>query len=402
MKLLRKRNRVISRIIAVALVAVIAPAVLITASGNLGNISGAVNAAAEYIRMSNAETAEVSVTPVNNGALMLYMPVFDCEAPVIEELSTAVEEIPAEIETETEDEFPDAEIAAVPVMSQNISLKQDDLSRFNSNTGTVLQQTFLPRQSANHIQLAAGGQVRNRTGISEDVILKESTGRIRWTPERNSSKAEPQVLIYHTHTTESFRLSDGKYYDPSYIFRTVDSEQNIVAVGAKMAEEIAKMGFGVIHDGTFHDYPVFRGAYGRSAETVKAILREYPSIKVVLDVHRDGISDGGKPVAAVADINGKEAAQIMIISPADDGNWGIPNFMQNFRFASRLQSQMETDNPGLTRSILFQYCNYNLHLSPGALLIEVGSHGNTLEQALYAGELFGQSLGRLLIDLAET
>jgi stage II sporulation protein P len=180
----------------------------------------------------------------------------------------------------------------------------------------------------------------------------------------------------------------------------VDSDKNIVAVGAAIAEEIAKMGFGVIHDGTLHDYPVFRGAYARSADTVRAILREYPSIKVVLDVHRDGIESGGMPVAAVAEVDGKEAAQIMIVSPADNGNWGIPNFMENFRFASQLQSQMEQESPGLTRAILFQYCNYNLHLSPGALLIEVGSHGNTLEQAIYGGRLFGQSLGRLLTELA--
>jgi stage II sporulation protein P len=129
-------------------------------------------------------------------------------------------------------------------------------------------------------------------------------------------------------------------------------------------------------------------------------LEEFPSINIVLDIHRDAIESGGNPVAAVAEVHGREAAQIMIISAVDEcGGWRVPNYMENFRFGNRLQSQLESDNPGLTRAMWFKPCNYNMNLSPGGLLIEIGTHGNTFAQAMYSAELLGRSLGRLLGEL---
>jgi stage II sporulation protein P len=103
----------------------------------------------------------------------------------------------------------------------------------------------------------------------------------------------------------------------------------------------------------------------------------------------------------VVTIDGKKTAHVMIISGCDDGTMGMPNYMQNFRFACRLQQQMEGDYPGLTRPILFDYRKYNQDLTTGSLLIEVGTHGNTLEQVVNAGDLIGSSLARTLIDLEE-
>ncbi len=105
-----------------------------------------------------------------------------------------------------------------------------------------------------------------------------------------------------------------------------------------------------------------------------------------------------QPVVA---IDGEEASQIMIISGCDDGTLGMPNFMKNFHFACRLQERLENDYAGLTRPILFDYRHYNQDLTTGSLLIEVGSHGNTLEQSQYAGQLIGSSLGRLLNSMKE-
>ena len=120
-------------------------------------------------------------------------------------------------------------------------------------------------------------------------------------------------------------------------------------------------------------------------------------MKIVLDIHRDGIErEDGTRVAPVAEIGGRDAAQIMIISGCDDGTFGMPDYMNNFRFACELQSQTETMFKGLTRPILFDYRFYNQDLTDGSLLIEVGSHGNTLEQAKYSGELIGRSLAELL------
>ena len=129
--------------------------------------------------------------------------------------------------------------------------------------------------------------------------------------------------------------------------------------------------------------------------TVQKILEENPSIKIVLDIHRDAIErESGERIAPVAEIDGKNAAQVMIISGCDDGTMGMPNYLKNFRFASLLQQQLESDYQGLTRPILFDYRKYNQDLTTGSILIEVGGHANSVDQAVYSGELIGRSLAK--------
>ena len=139
--------------------------------------------------------------------------------------------------------------------------------------------------------------------------------------------------------------------------------------------------------------------YERSEVTVKKYLEQYPTIKVVLDIHRDAIESNGTRYSAVAEIGGKKAAQVMIISGCDNGKMNMPNYMENLKFATLLQNQMESDYPSFTRPILFDYRKYNQHLTTGSILIEVGSHGNSLDQAIYAGELVGKSLAKTLKGL---
>ena len=149
-----------------------------------------------------------------------------------------------------------------------------------------------------------------------------------------------------------------------------------------MAAQLNAAGVNTLHDTTLHDYPSYNGSYAKSNATVRSYLERYPSIKVVLDVHRDAIQrDDGTRVKPVADIGGMKAAQVMIICGADvDGN--LPNFKQNLRFASRWQDKMESMFPGLTRPVLFDYRYYNQDLTTGSLLIEMGGHANTLEEAI--------------------
>ncbi|MCL2036018.1 MAG: stage II sporulation protein P [Oscillospiraceae bacterium] len=403
------KRRIFNKMLACSLAVIISPLAAFSVSEDFFGISGVLQIPG---RSSTHEPATVTISPINNGTRMMYT--LDEYGSNLNFIDLNNNDSPDFVKTfefpgfpyEIEEFFekqPDKSSEksnsdeALPVMSQNISFYSEDLSVFSAGNGKVTKMTFRPELSRDYLQLDGGGRVRNTTDIADSVLLRESRKPLSFKPVKNVS--EPQVLIIHTHTTEGFRPSDDSRFNTDYIFRTVDSDKNIVAVGAKIAEEIAKQGFTVIHDGTLHDYPVYSGAYTRSADTVKAILEEYPSIQIVLDIHRDAIESDGNPVAAVAEVNGREAAQIMIISPADDGNWGVPHFMENFRLAGRIQSKVESDNPGLTRSLLFQYCNYNLHLSPGSLLIEIGSHGNTLDQALYAGELFGRSFGKMLSEL---
>lgn len=264
--------------------------------------------------------------------------------------------------------------------------------------GTVAPITYGAYTGTRYFNLAKAGQVLNKTTLSNDTLLAESRLLPAFDIETNG---EPQVLIMHTHTTETFEPYERDSFDASFNYRTTDSSKNMVMVGDAITAQLEAAGITVIHDTTIHDYPSYTGSYERSGATVQSILAEYPSIKVVLDIHRDAISKDGVISQPVVEIDGRKAAQVMIISGCDDGTMGMPNYMQNFRFACLLQQQMASDYPGLMRPILFDYRKYNQNLTTGSLLIEVGSHGNTLEQAEYAGELIGKSLARALIDLSD-
>ncbi|MCC8111654.1 MAG: stage II sporulation protein P [Ruminococcus sp.] len=273
-------------------------------------------------------------------------------------------------------------------------------TQWTLDTDTTVQRTYYGTYSGTRFfNLADGGQVQNKTSLSNTALLAESKLSPAFTIDLESG--EPQVLIMHTHTTESFEPYVRSSFDTSFNYRTTDSAYNVIAVGNAITGQLEVAGIAVIHDTTIHDYPSYNGSYERSAETVKAILAEYPTICVVLDVHRDAIQDGNTLLQPMVEIDVKESAQVMIISGCDDGTMNMPQYLQNFHFACRFQSSMESRYPGLTRPILFDYRKYNQDLTTGSLLIEVGTHGNTLEQVVYAGELVGKSLAETLLQLDE-
>jgi len=214
-----------------------------------------------------------------------------------------------------------------------------------------------------------------------------------------SDTAEPQVLIYHTHATESFAPYDSDSYDNRYNWRSTDNNNNMVAVGAVMARVLRSQGIGVVHDTSQHDYPSYNGSYANSYRSIKRYLEQYPTIKVVLDLHRDAIErEGGLIVKPTAEIGGEKYAQLMIVSNCDDGTGLLPNWRENLRFAGAFCARIEREYPGLTRPILFSYRKYNQQLSTGALLLEFGSHASTLEEAKRTAEAAGSALAGLLLE----
>ncbi len=261
--------------------------------------------------------------------------------------------------------------------------------------GPIEQLTMTASMDNRTIGLSAG-YIWNLTSVPNSGVAEAAAQQPSFFVEPYSD--EPQVLIYHTHGTESYDPEDLGYYDPAVGSRSADKTQNIVAVGAVMTEVLNSAGINTIHDTTLHDEFSYNGSYDASAMTVQQYLAQYPSIKVVLDVHRDALqqSDGTrlKPVTL---INGEKTAQVMLISGADDGTMGMPNYLQNLAFASAYQTAMESMYPTFTRPILFDYRNYNQQLSTGALLLEVGGHANTLDEALRAGKYAAQALAELLL-----
>ncbi len=257
----------------------------------------------------------------------------------------------------------------------------------------LISENFSGKEGGTLIRIGEGF-LRNDTKYDNDDIEG-------WLEDTQSpalgAQGEPQVLIYHTHATESFERYDSAFYDTRNTWRSTDNNNNMVAVGAAMAHALEEAGIAVIHDTTQHDYPSYNGSYERSAQTISDYLEQYPSIKIILDLHRDAMERENQTIIKpVVEIDGKKAAQIMIIAGADNGSMGMENWRQNMRFACDFQNAMEASYPQLTRPILLSHRKYNQHLSAGALLLEFGSNGNTLEEAVYSAEMAGRALAELI------
>ena len=256
--------------------------------------------------------------------------------------------------------------------------------------GDIREQTFGKKSSTESFR---GLLIRNQTDdVQPDYDALWDAGA-----PLSIDKTQPAVLIFHTHTTEGFELLDRDWYATDTTSRTTDTSRNVARVGAAIAEELERAGFRTLHDTTVHD-AAYSGAYDRSRKTVESYLKKYPNLSVVLDVHRDAIQENnGTKIKPVVTVDGKKAAQIMIISGAQGGKVeDFPHWEQNLRFALRLQDACETQAAGLMRPLFFCHRKYNMDLTPCSLLVEFGSEANTLEEAVYAGRLFARALASLL------
>ena len=214
-------------------------------------------------------------------------------------------------------------------------------------------------------------------------------------PVEISLEAEgPQILIMHTHGTEAYTMDGTDIYTPSDTSRTTDPNYNVVRVGEEIAGVLTEMGFSVLHDTSLYDYPAFSGAYDRSKAGVERYLAEYPSIRIVLDVHRDAlVGENGETYKTLATVDGAETAQVMLVVGSNDTGLEHPRWKENLTLAIRLQGGMNALSPTLARPITIRTNRFNQQLTTGSLLVEVGSHGNTLQEALAAARLFARAAG---------
>jgi len=238
--------------------------------------------------------------------------------------------------------------------------------------------------------------VKNSTGLSVDIkslLSKKLSFSIKKTNE-------PQVLIMHTHTTESFMTEDRDYYTDKDQSRRTNEKLNMVNLGNIVAKKLNNAGIKTLHDKTTHDYPVYNGSYSRAAETICSYLKKYPSIKIVIDMHRDAISSGSDKTKVTTEINGKKAAQVMLVMGSQSGSVkNFPNWQENLKLALRLQQTLEVMYPSLARPLSLTSNNYNESLSKGSMLLEMGTDANTIAEVEYSAELVGNALVSLLNTL---
>lgn len=210
-------------------------------------------------------------------------------------------------------------------------------------------------------------------------------------------KSKPTILIYHSHTTESYTLLDVGYYTESLDPRSKDKAKNMVRVGDDLAAYLELKGFKVIHDRNIYD-DEYNSAYSKSRKAVEKYLEEYPSIEITIDVHRDDITYKDKTkVKPTAVINGKKAARLMIIAGAEYGSIeNYPDWEYNLRFALAVQNKVNKMYSGLMRPILFSQRKYNMDETRNSFLLEVGTDANTLDEACYSARLFANALAQML------
>ena len=210
---------------------------------------------------------------------------------------------------------------------------------------------------------------------------------------------QPQVLIFHTHSSEAYTPDGTDVYEASDPYRTEDKAYSVIRVGDVLAETLERSGLTVLHDREIYDYPSYTGSYGRSGAAVEEYLKKYPTIKVVIDLHRDALGSGDVVYKTNAQVDGRTSAQaMMLVGTGENGLWH-PNWRENLKLSLYLQQAVNARCPSLMRPVELVSERYNQQLSPGMMILEVGSNGNTLREAMTAAELFGSAAGPALAAL---
>ena len=253
--------------------------------------------------------------------------------------------------------------------NQEIKEENNDVVVEQAKTGLEIKvvENNVPTKFTNEYN---GVKVRNETEyeLTEEMLKPDITIN------------KENILLFHTHTCESYTPSENFEYEQTGTYRTTDFNYNVVRVGTELTNQLKSYGYNVIHDNTYHDYPAYNGSYGRSLTTVKNLLKQYDNTDIVIDLHRDAIGD--YTYAPTVQIGEEQAAQIMFVIGTDGGGLEHENWNDNLKFAIKVQEKANELYPGLFKPIILRNSRYNQHLAKAACIIEVGATGNTMDQCL--------------------
>ena len=286
------------------------------------------------------------------------------------------------------------ELGMTPDTAEVYAPRTAAAARSEDAADPLAESTYIPLEEENDAPVldaadkAATITVNNETSYEVDVAACLSAD--------TSIRAEgdgPQVLIVHTHGSESYTPDAAFPYTPTENERTTDTRYNVVRVGDELQKVLEENGVQAVHIRDIFDSPAYSGSYDRSLAAIEDALAANPTIKIVIDVHRDSIlTDDGTAYKTSCTIDGEEMAQLMFVVGTDEGGLYHPDWQQNLNYVTGLQYQLNRAYPGLMRPVNLRTQRFNQHASPGSMLIEVGSSGNTMPEALAAIRLFGQTL----------
>lgn len=365
------------RLRALLLAAVILWAICVTAGSDTAGAAGAALRAAVPIHTLRWELGDLwQADDLSAAAAMAIQ-----ESPLLAAARPAVAELLRQTETP---DVPDlTEPAVVPV-------EETPLDAVAAADNGVSAKTLVPTDPSGYV-------VMGRTYISNATDHDLSVQALQQVFDAELTAEGPHILIIHSHGSEAYTPADGTEPVWSGDHRTTDSRYNVVKVGDVMADAFAAAGISVLHDRTLYDYPSYTGAYDRSLAAIESYLVQYPSIRFILDIHRDAIEDSeGNQYKVITAIGESSAAQITLVVGSDGSGLAHPDWMENLRLAAAIQEQALGEYPTLMRPILLRNSRYNQHATTGSLLVEIGAAGNSPEEAALAGRLFAEQMVEVL------
>ncbi|CDC72340.1 MULTISPECIES: stage II sporulation protein P [environmental samples] len=306
------------------------------------------------------------------------------ESPLLLSARTAVAELWSTERAESAGDGEEEELVTTPV-------EETPLDAADAADNGIPARTLVPTDPSGYT-VCGRAYISNTTDHTLDVTALTDTF------DAELADDGPQILILHTHGSEAYTPVAGTEVVWSGNHRTTDSRYNVVQVGDEMADVFSEAGISVLHDRTLYDYPSYNEAYDRSLAAIESYLAQYPSLRFILDVHRDAIEDSqGNEYKVVSSIDGVgTAAQLTLVVGSDGSGLPHPNWMENLKLAVALQEDLLTSYPTLMRPILLRNSRYNQHATTGSLLVEVGAAGNSPEEAALAGRLFAQRMVEVL------
>ena len=277
-----------------------------------------------------------------------------------------------------------------------LELEKKTMKNLEESTEVAKQEKEDAKTDVNTEVITEKPLVNKFTNQYNDVKIKNETNY-----ELTEDMLKPDIdidtkniLIFHTHTCESYTASDKYQYEPTGTYRTTDLNYTVAKVGEELTDYLQKYGYNVTHDTTYHDYPAYTGSYNRSLSTVENLLKTNKS-DIIIDLHRDAIGSNSD-YAPTVKIGEDKAAQLMFVIGSNGGGLWHPNWNQNLKFAIKVQNKAQEMYPDLFKPIILRNSRYNQHLGKAANIIEVGATGNTLEQCLtsmkYLSKVFSEVL----------
>lgn len=286
--------------------------------------------------------------------------------------------------------YDEEENSKANIVNENESLNQStenvngenlgEIKEVNTGVQTeVIKSTY--KETYNYS--VNGVKIKNETNFNLDE-LQLSTDNVN-TDNKN-------VIIFHTHTCESYTQTENCRYEESGNYRTTNVEYSVSKVGDELGKYLTNYGFNVIHNKTYHDYPAYNGSYGRSLKTVSDILSKNKA-NIIIDLHRDAMND--ETYAPKVRIGDEYVSQIMFVIGTDGSGLKHDNWKQNLEFAIKVQQKGNELYPGLFKPIILRNARYNQNLSSEAVIVEFGATGNTLEEATGASKYLAKVLSEI-------